>query len=89
MRRALRYEIPVDGNVHLRTLPGPTLHVASRGEHVVEMWCEDEGRPRDVALTVAGTGHPWPDKALHLGTALVRDSPLVWHLLLVPIPRRP
>lgn len=84
MTRVLRYEIPVDDQVHHLVLCGPTLHVATRHMDTVEMWCQDEGLARQVALTVVGTGHPWPDGAFYLGTAIVPGGALVWHLLVVP-----
>ncbi len=82
--RVLRYEIPVDDQIHELTLPGGTLHVATRRPDVVEMWCQDEGKARLVRLLVVGTGHPWPPGAFHIGTAIIPGGALVWHLLVVP-----
>ena len=84
MSRVLRHEIPVDDQVHEVVLRGPILHVATRRPEVVEVWCQDENRTRGVRLLVVGTGHPWPDGAFYLGTAIVPGGALVWHLLGVP-----
>jgi hypothetical protein len=44
------------------------------------LWAEvdTEAETEDVELLVRGTGHPVPDDAEFLGTAM--DSPFVWHL---------
>lgn len=83
MSRVLRYEIPV-GGVHVRTVPGGLLHVATRRPDVVEMWVQDEGKAMVRSYAVVGTGHPWPDDAVYLGTAIAPGGSLVWHLLAVP-----
>ena len=84
MSRVLRYEIPVDGEVHTRTVPGGLLHVAARQPDLVEFWVQDEGKAMVRQYTVVGTGYPWPDGAIHLGAAIVPGVRLVWHLLAVP-----
>lgn len=84
MTRVLRHEIPVDDAVHELVLRGPILHVATRRPDVVEVWVQDEERTRGVRLLVVGTGQPWPDNAVHFGTAIAPGGALVWHLLGLP-----
>lgn len=84
MTRVLRHVVPVDDTVHEVVLAGPILHVATRHVDVVEVWVQDKERTRPVRLLVVGTGQPWPDGALHLGTALAPGGTLVWHLLGLP-----
>lgn len=96
MTRALRHAVPVDDTVHEVVLAGPILHVDCRDPAVVDVWTQDEGRTRTVRLLVVGTGQPWPDGAIHFGTALTPGTQtagpfigkprgrLVWHLLGLP-----
>jgi hypothetical protein len=81
-RRVLRWEVPVDGAWHeLEVGPDGIAHVAARSVDVVEVWAIDDpvlakfpGR-----FIVVGTGHPLPELADHVGTALAPNG-LVWHL---------
>ena len=76
-----RYTVPVDDHWHRLELPGPVLHVATRDPQVVELWCEVRVAPAaPVRLRVFGTGHPIPDEAVYVGTALSPFGGLVWHL---------
>jgi hypothetical protein len=81
-RRVLRHEIPVDGAWHeLELGPDGIAHVATRSPDVVEVWTIHDQRlvPIPWRLIVVGTGHPLPDLAEHVGTALAPGG-LVWHL---------
>lgn len=82
-RRILRSQIPVDDEWHARDMGGPIVHVATRDPRVVEIWWLDEtsetARPR--TFRVFGTGHPLPDAAQYVGTAITPDGSLVWHLM--------
>jgi hypothetical protein len=79
--RVLRYEIPVDGDWHTIDIPRTVLHVAARNINTVELWALDIGGP-SIARTfsVFGTGWEVPEHAVHIGTAVVPDGTLSWHL---------
>lgn len=70
-KRVLRYQVPIDDNVH--AIPdGAVVHVDTRRRDAVEAWVEipGEGATGDMRVQVFGTGHVVPDYAVHLGTAL-------------------
>ena len=80
-----RYEIPVDDAWYTLRLTGRIVHVASRSPGVVEIWAHAGGLSTDRTFRAFGTGEPLPDedaytRAVHVGTALVADRRLVWHL---------
>ncbi|MEU1663570.1 hypothetical protein ABZ547_08140 [Streptomyces sparsogenes] len=80
-----RYEIPVDDRWHALDLTGPIVHVASRSMHTVEVWAiNGQTAPTRRGFRVYGTGHPIPDDATHVGTAIPPGGQLVWHLLELP-----
>lgn len=83
MRTVYRYLIPVNDEptTVVACLKGVIVHVASRhSPDTVEFWID--GKKTDTAdrtFRVVGTGHPVPDGATYLGTALAAMG-LVWHL---------
>jgi hypothetical protein len=82
-RTVLREQVPVDDCWHTITLRGPIIHVATRHNHMVELWVfHDTSQPvttRD--LPAVGTGHPLTDEMCdYVGTAIVPSGALVWHL---------
>lgn len=85
-RAIYRYEVPVDGQWHAVDMTGDIVHVAARELEVVEVWAFAGADSRHVKeLRVFGTGHALPAgyggaPLRHVGTALVRNSGLVWHL---------
>ncbi|OMI34388.1 DUF7352 domain-containing protein [Streptomyces sparsogenes] len=86
MTRAIhRYEVPVDDCWHAVDLTGEIVHVDSRSMHTVEIWAiHGPGEPTRRGFRVYGTGHPIPDDAIHVGTAIPPGGQLVWHLLELP-----
>lgn len=82
-RPALRR--PVDGQKHSFDLSGAVLHVDSRSAEIVEFWALDSGGPLVArAFSVVGTGHSYPDHWKYVGSVIVADGALVWHLMEVP-----
>lgn len=85
MRRILRHEVRVDGEVC--RIPAPPLHVEWRPgdrEDVVQVWTEDVVNG-SMEVVVVGTGQPWPDDDWqYAGTATVLGGVLVWHVLARP-----
>jgi hypothetical protein len=81
--RIFRYEIPIDGGWHKLDLTGPIVHVATREASVVEVWAVHHDDMPTVTRTVSvfGTGRPFPESCVHLGTAIIPGGLLVWHLL--------
>jgi hypothetical protein len=81
----LRYEVPVDDQWHMLTLPGPIVHVATRRPEVVEVWATTDGfGSYEYELRVYGTGQPYPagnGEVCHVGTAIAPGGGLVWHLM--------
>lgn len=79
--RILRYEVPVDDEWHLITVPrSGVLHVGCRSLNVVEFWMrEHESEVR--AFCVFGTGQPIPTGTAYEGTVVAPGGQLVWHLL--------
>lgn len=87
MRTIYRYEIPVNDQWHRVAMTGDIVHVAARELGVVEVWAfaGDHGTVV-MDLRVFGTGQEIPaghdgNPLRHVGTAPVRNSGLVWHLL--------
>lgn len=82
-----RYEVPVDDTWHSVVMTGEILHVAARELEVVEVWAfAGDYSPVTLELRAFGTGQPIPSgyggvPLRHVGTALVRNSGLVWHVL--------
>ena len=81
-----KYEIPPpDGNsLSLVELPcvRRLLHVAAQGDRLF-VWAlvDPQARILPVTLKVVGTGHPFDERHFsHLGTAIMSDSALVWHV---------
>lgn len=77
-----RYAVPIDGQWHTFDLRGPIHHIAGRTPGVVEFWAQHDPAAAVIrrTLTVVGTGQPWPDQAVWVGTTLAPGD-LVWHLL--------
>jgi hypothetical protein len=89
VKRVLKYTIPVDDYGHAVTGRfthplAPFAHVACQdGPDSVQVWAEtvtDDVAETTRALQVYGTGHPVPDKAWFVGTAVAAGGRLVWHL---------
>jgi hypothetical protein len=82
-RRILKWTIPVDDRDH-PVGAGPLVHVDSQNDPgVVQVWT-DETDAEHVDVTSArvyATGQPLPERDEVLGTALVLDGALVWHVL--------
>lgn len=82
-----RYEIPVDDRWHDLEMTGDIVHIDARTLEVVEVWAfANAYSPVVRELRVFGTGQPIPAgysgaPLRHLGTALVRNTGLVWHLM--------
>jgi hypothetical protein len=81
MQRVLRWEVPVDDEWH-EIGAGRVVEVAARAHHqrpgdLVEVWTLEDFAGTSTAdlrrrpVTVIGTGHPAPNDAAYLGTAIV------------------
>lgn len=86
-RRILKWTIPVDDRDH-PIGAGPVVHVDAQmvAANHVQVWT-DESDAEHVEITSArvyATGQPLPDHDEVLGTALVLDGALVWHVLRRP-----
>jgi hypothetical protein len=81
MATILRYEVPVDGEVHQVTLQGPLRAVGCRDADVMEFWAEsDMSRPRTThSFIVYGTGDPSVE-GTYKGTAVTPGGSFAWHL---------
>lgn len=82
--RILRYQVPVDDQVHEVEMRGDIVAVGCRNPAVVEFWawCDVDYPPTVRRFTVVGTGNPVPEGAnLHHGTTVAPGGRLVWHLL--------
>lgn len=79
--RIYKYTVPVDDQDHRIELHGPILAVGSQSRGEVQFWAMhyDDLEPVPLDFRVVGTGHPFPDGMLYVGTAM--DGPFVWHLL--------
>lgn len=82
MKRVLRYEVPVDDEVHA-IHSGPVVYVAARDPRIVEFWAIDDNKMWRE-FTVLGTGHDAPDDYEYVGTAITAGGALVWHLMEIP-----
>jgi hypothetical protein len=76
--RVLRYEVPVDDQVHGFTC-GEVLHVDCRQTDVVEFWALEWARTRR-AFQVFETGQEIPVDFEYRGTTLSQYGIMVWHL---------
>lgn len=80
MKTIHRYAVPVDDQAHDIELSGPIVHVGTKDVRQVDFWAlVDVDEPRVRTFQVFGTGHPIPDEAAYLGTA-VASIHFVWHL---------
>lgn len=85
--RILRWEVPVDDQVHEFDFTGDVLAVGCRDIRVVEFWALAYDRApgswnRARRMYVVGTGQPLPDKLMgHRGTVVAPGGQLVWHLI--------
>jgi hypothetical protein len=79
--RIHKFTVPVDDQDHPVALQGPVLHVGSQEHGQVQLWAMHYADVDPVPYTfrVVGTGQPFPDGMVYVGTAC--DGPLVWHLL--------
>jgi hypothetical protein len=79
-KRIYRYLVPVDDQWHDQDFDGEVLAVNCRRLDAVEFWAVEGGIvPR--CFRVVGTGHPMPEDARYVGTAVTPDGSLVWHLV--------
>ena len=82
-RRVFRSLVPVDDQWHTVDFRGPIVHVATRDEHLVEVWhiYDNAAAPTRRVLRVFGTGQTLTDDdSLFIGTAIAPGGHLVWHL---------
>jgi hypothetical protein len=81
MQRVLRWEVPVDDDWH-KIGAGRVVEVAARDHNerpgdMVDVWTLEDFAGTSTAdlrrrpVTVIGTGHPAPEDAVYLGTAVV------------------
>lgn len=80
-RRILKWLIPVDDQPH-NVDTGRIIHIAATDDPgIIQAWTDTRGEPNTGRTVQAyGTGHPLPDHADILGTALAPLG-LVWHLV--------
>jgi len=85
-----KYDVPLGFDCD-RELPrgARVVHVAAQhpeSAESVQFWAEvDTTQPMETRqFFIAGTGHPVRPEAIYLGTAIVCDGELVWHLYEVP-----
>lgn len=94
MSAVYRYEVPVDGKVHIHKLTSDPTSVGLRQEGVVEFWSvhHDNAEEHERFFTVVGTGHPLPgnvdlvwghayDGFIDPGVGRLTGGSLVWHLV--------
>lgn len=87
--RVLKTEIPVDGLWHDVAI-GSILHVGTQSHDTVAIWWMEDGLDlRERRFRAYGTGHTVHDydtnvlrpvRPVWVGTAVVSDRKLVWHL---------
>lgn len=83
VHKILRYEVPVDGKVHEFFLSSELVLIATRHANLVEFWTihtEGKGLAQRF-FYVVGTGQDWSEHDRYLGTAIVPNIRLVWHLI--------
>jgi hypothetical protein len=89
MQTIHKYELPIRDEVQLQIPEGSTfLHLGVQHEvrglklEVVHMWfLVDPAAPvTPCTYLVRGTGHKCDGVGEHLGTVLMRDGALVWHV---------
>lgn len=80
-RRILKWTIPVDGQEH-SIGSGPVVHVACQHDaSTVEVWTDERHIVDAATARVYATGQTLPERDEVLGSALVLDGALVWHVL--------
>lgn len=81
--RIYRYQVPVDGGVHVIELNGSPHHIGCRDRDYVEFWAihRDAVPLREHRFTVIGTGQSLPQPHRIWGTAVAPGQTLVWHLV--------
>lgn len=84
VRRILKWQVPVDDHDH-PIGSGRVVHVGSQhGDfRAVQVWT-DEPDSENVTVRSArvyGTGQPLPEDDEHVGSVVVENGALVWHVL--------
>lgn len=82
MRAMFRYQVGLDGPVEISLTGEPVAFGALARSEGIEFWAEHDDEEGAVTRTfmVAGTGHPLPHQAVHVGTAPRTPEGLVFHL---------
>ena len=84
MKRILKWVVPVDDKEHLIGA-GPVVLVASQHGRIdsVEVWTEENTYTADKQrrVTVVATGQTYPESLRFLGSVVVSNGNLVWHLV--------
>jgi hypothetical protein len=86
--RYVRYEVPIDGQWHTRTLSGPIVSASGRRPGVIDFWTvsHPNGIKRARSFLVAATGQPLPATIQHVHTThldhyTTDPDEMVWHLV--------
>jgi len=85
-RRILKWDVPVDDREH-EIGGGPVVHVASQYGKIdeVQVWTHEAaaGTPQFVTrgVRIYGTGQVLPEQSNPIGSAVVADGALVWHVV--------
>lgn len=81
MRTAIwKVSVQVDDHWH-EVAAGRIVHVACQATpDWVDIWFENADM-KTRKFTVVGTGHPIPENAEYVGTALAVGGALVWHVV--------
>lgn len=85
-RVIFKYVLPVDATVILELPAGAIVrHFGAQGDGLY-IWVEVDSLKRPVrrSFAIIPTGEGVPDDGEYVGTALMHDGALVWHLYEVP-----
>jgi hypothetical protein len=81
--KILKWTVPIDDKYH-EVGGGPVVHVASQYGKISELqvWTqESRGTVPHRLVKVVGTGYEFHESGIALGSAIVSDGGLVWHLV--------
>ncbi len=78
-----RHTVAADGEWHTLHLTGMIIHVATRHEHMVELWSihHDDRPTMKRRLRVYRTGQYVPEGCQIVGSAITPTGMYVWHLI--------